>query len=268
MSRASLPMYDLPELRGATDAWWAGLARAFRRAGVAEPPATLERPRDMAAAWRAPELLFSQTCGYPLTHQLKQVVQTVATPAYSAPGCDGARYVSVVVVRADDPAAELAALRGATCAFNALDSQSGYNALRRLIAPLAVDRRFFGKVVVSGGHAASLAAVAGKRADVAAVDCVTFALLARCRPDVVEDLRVLSHTEQAPGLPYVTSRHADGTLVDRLRDGLFAALADPDLAAARDDLLIAGAEALPLEAYGRIDGMEAEAQAHGYPEIA
>src|SRR6185312_8107473 len=33
MAVASLPMYDLPELRAATDAWWKGLARAFRREG-------------------------------------------------------------------------------------------------------------------------------------------------------------------------------------------------------------------------------------------
>jgi hypothetical protein len=32
---AALPMYDWPEIREATDAWWAGLARAFRREGPA-----------------------------------------------------------------------------------------------------------------------------------------------------------------------------------------------------------------------------------------
>ena len=36
---ASLPMYDLPETRSATDALWAGIARHLRAEGVAEVPA-------------------------------------------------------------------------------------------------------------------------------------------------------------------------------------------------------------------------------------
>jgi len=267
MTLASLPMYDLPELTGATDAWWAGLAKAFRQAGIAEVPSALCRPDD-TALWHDPTLLFSQTCGYPLTHELKSVVQPVATPAYAAPGCQGAGYASVIVVRDDDPAQDVAQLRDRNCAVNALGSQSGYNVLRRLIAPLAVAGRFFSNVVVSGGHAASLAAVVGREADVAAVDCVTFELLSRCRPAAVQALRVLTTTQPVPGLPYVTRAGGDDALLRRLRDGLFAALANPSLAAARGELLIAGAEVLSLEDYGCLDRMEAEAVAGGYPKIA
>jgi hypothetical protein len=53
-----------------------------------------------------------------------------------------------------------------------------------------------------------------------------------------------------------------------LRDGLRAALADPVLAGARQALLLRGAEPLDAAAYGRIDEMEAEAAALGYPEVA
>ena len=267
MTLASLPMYDLPELTGATDAWWAGLAGAFRRAGIAEVPSTLCRPEGTTSLWRDPAFLFSQTCGYPLTHELKSLVQPVATPAYSAPGCLGAGYASVVVVRDGDPARDVADFRGRICAFNARNSQSGYNVLRRLVAPLAVAGRFFSRVLVTGGHAASLAAVAGRQADVAAVDCVTFALLSRCRPAAVEGLRVLITTQPVPGLPYVTRANCDDTLLRRLRDGLSAALSDPKLAQARAELLIVGAEVLPIGAYACIDQMEADAVASGYPKI-
>jgi hypothetical protein len=41
---ASLPMYDWPEVREATDAWWAGLARHLRDAGF-EAPDRLTRAR-------------------------------------------------------------------------------------------------------------------------------------------------------------------------------------------------------------------------------
>jgi hypothetical protein len=61
---ASLPMYDWPEIRSATDAWWAGIAR---HAGLGFP---LTRVPDYAELWRRDDLVFSQTCGYPFTHGL------------------------------------------------------------------------------------------------------------------------------------------------------------------------------------------------------
>ena len=44
------------------------------------------------------------------------------------------------------------------------------------------------------------------RADVCAVDCVTWALLARHRPSALHGLRVIALTEPMPGLPLVTRR--------------------------------------------------------------
>jgi len=266
-STASLPMYDLPELRPAIEAWWRGLARAFRAAGLAEVPDALVWPDDFDAAWRAPGLLISQTCGYPLMTAYGGVLQVVATPAYDAPGCDGTSYRSAIIVRRDHPARDLAGLRGATGAFNARHSQSGYNCLRHLIAPLAGGRPFFGRVVETGGHAASLAAVAEGRADVAAIDSVTYTLVARYRPAAVAKLQVLTYSEAAPGLPYVTSAAALPDQVERLRAGLAAALADPELAAAREVLLLRGAEVLPADAYQAILRMEQEARALDYGEL-
>ncbi len=260
-------MYDLPELRAATDAWWAGLARALRAAGLETLPDSLTRQDDHEALWREPDLLLSQTCGYPLTHAYRDALKTVATPVYDAPGCDGPSYSSAIVVRAEDPAADLAALEGRRAAVNSRSSHSGCNALRHSLAPLAAGRSFFSEVVMTGGHAATLQAVAEGRADVGAVDCVTYALIARHRPDGVRGLRVLAFTEAAPGLPYVTAAGASEALRDRLRTGLSEALHDPALAEARAALLIKGIEILPPEAYARIDRMEREAADLGYPEI-
>lgn len=268
MSIASLGMYDLPEVADATDAWWAGLARALSREGVADVPARLTRDRAVQAVWRAPDLLLSQTCGYPLTHEFAGRLRVVATPCYDCFGCDGPNYRSLIIVRADDAARSLADLRGRVAAVNAADSQSGYSALRAEVAPLAKSGRFFARVTTSGGHAASLALVTGGEADVCAVDCVTHALLARYRPAAVATLRVLARTAAAPGLPYVTRAGAGDDLVERLRAALVAALADPDLTAARTALLIAGAQVLPEDGYDRITEIERAAQAHGYAQVA
>src|SRR5262245_43660702 len=152
MALASLPMYNLPELDAATDAWWQGLARAFRREGVTGVPDALDSRPDFQQVLLSPDLFFAQTCGYPLTHALAGKVTLLATPCYAADGCAAADYCSLVIVAADNPAGDVAALRGARCAVNGTDSQSGYNALRALVAPLADGGRFFGRVAVSGSH--------------------------------------------------------------------------------------------------------------------
>src|SRR5215475_14223755 len=188
---ASLAMYDLPEVRAATDAWWRGLAAAFRREGIAEVPDRLDRATGHHEVCLRPDLLFAQTCGYPLTHALAGRVALVATPCYAAEGCAGASYCSFIVVAGDNPATAIADLRGARCAVNAPDSQSGYSALRAAVAPHARNGRFFSSVVVSGSHVASLQLVAAGATDVAAIDCVTHALVARYRPAALEGTRVL-----------------------------------------------------------------------------
>jgi ABC-type phosphate/phosphonate transport system substrate-binding protein len=265
---ASLPMYDLPELRAATDAWWQGLARAFRREGITDMPDALDRRAAYHEVWLMPDLLFSQTCGYPLTHALAGRVELVATPCYGIEGCEGPNYCSFVVVAADSAASAIEDLRGLRGAVNGLDSQSGYNALRSLVAGAASAGRFFGSVTMTGGHRASLAQVASGQADVAAVDCVTHGLLARHRPQALEGTRVLCRTAAAPALPYITRAGVDADLLRRLRAGLDRAFADPDLAEARGTLLLEGATVLPLVAYDRIDELEHAAIAAGYPEIA
>jgi ABC-type phosphate/phosphonate transport system substrate-binding protein len=106
------------------------------------------------------------------------------------------------------------------------------------------------------------------RADLAAVDGVTFALTARTEPSVVAGLRVLAWSAAAPGLPYVTRADAGDDRLKALRAGVLTAAADPELAAAREALSLRGFEVLPPEAYDVIDEMEAEAIALGYPDIA
>ncbi|MCG8693091.1 MAG: PhnD/SsuA/transferrin family substrate-binding protein [Minwuiales bacterium] len=268
MAVVSLPMYDLPEIREATDAWWSGLAGHIRNAGVDEVPARLNRAETAQDTWRDPALLFSQTCGYPLTHEFRDTLGLVATPAYRAPGCSGADYCSYLVVRDNAAAGSIADLYGSAAAVNAVDSQSGCNALFAAAAPYAQGGAFFSRIALSGAHADSIAMVRDGGADVAAIDAVTLALIERYRPAALRGIRRLAETPAAPGLPYVTRGDADGGLVDALWRGLQAALADPLLADARDALLIAGAERLAITAYDRILAMEKIAGAAGLSAMA
>lgn len=264
-------MYDLPEVGWAHDA----LAQALliRLAGVAafmpdRLPLRRERPGDLPACWRHPMLLLSQTCGYPLVTSLKAQVRIVATPCYSAPGCSGAWMRSALVVREADPAENLAALRGrAVAAINGHDSNSGMNLLRAAVAPFAREGAFFRGVVVTGAHVESLRALVGGEADIAAIDCVTWALLQRVRPGSIAGLRRLDWTQPTPGLPLVTSNAMPDAGVEALRAALDDVLLDPGLQPVRDALLISGFERLDRAVYARVSEIEREAEALSYPVL-
>ena len=265
--RASLPMYDLPEVRDHTDRLWAAIAGELRDLGVADVSDTLERPADHHDAWRPPGLLLSQSCGYPVATALRDAVRVVATPHYAAIGCDGPRYRSAVVVRASSRAAALDDLRGTVCAFNAGDSHSGYNAFRAAVAPIANGRPFFSATIGTGAHTASIAAVRDRRADVCAVDCVTWALLSRYRPSSLSGLAVLAHTEPAPGLPFVTAGDCSDATVETIRNALDRVFSRPDLAETRAALLIGGLSVSTLDTYAPLLKMERAAVALGYPDL-
>jgi ABC-type phosphate/phosphonate transport system substrate-binding protein len=267
MKCASLPMYDWPEVRDATAAWWAGLARALRAEGLTGVPGELISAAEPAALWGRDDLLLSQTCGYPLTHAWSGRLQVVATPAYAAEGCEATDYCSFVLVHRDSAFAAPADLAGGRAAFNAPDSQSGYSALRAVFADHARDGRFFSQFVETGGHANSMAAVADGRADVCAVDAIVWALARRHRAPLARRLRAIARSPSAPGLPYVTAPGTSAEGLGRLRAGLRAALADPSLAAARAELLIDDMIVLDLAAYDRVLEIEAYAVAKGYGEL-
>ena len=247
---ASLSMYDLPELRPATERWWQGLARHFRNQGVADVPKQLSAsPADRDVHWLSPNLLFSQTCGYPLVHRLDGQVKLVATPCYDAPGCDGPNYRSLLVVRQDTEAGNLAAMAPCRTAVNGFDSHSGWNALNKHVEPVGGWDQVFSDTVESGGHVLSIDMVRDGVADVAAVDCVTHALTSDATPDRLAGTRVLEATSPAPALPYITAGTAPDEEVEMMRRGLESAMSDPALTDARASLRIAGFEVLPLEAY-------------------
>jgi ABC-type phosphate/phosphonate transport system substrate-binding protein len=261
-------MYDLPELEAANDRLWAAIAERLRAQGVGDVPERLTRTGALEAIWTDPQLLLAQTCGYPLVASLGERVRVLATPRYSATGCDGALYRSALVVRAGDPASSLADLRGRRAAINDLASNSGMNLFRAEVAPLAHGAAFFEAVTITGGHVASAEAVAADEADVAAIDCVTWALLQRLRPKATDGLRILSWTMSAPGLPLIAAAAMDAVGLAALRQALAEVARDPKLVDVRETLLLDGFEILAEGAYEAISALERDAIAQGYPVLA
>jgi ABC-type phosphate/phosphonate transport system substrate-binding protein len=265
---AALPMYDFPPLRAATDDYWSAVAARLRAAGVDQVPSALTRDISHIETWRDPRLLFGQACQYPLSTAWPGAVRLVAIPAYAAPGCEGSRYRSAVIVRSDDPAQRLEDLRGRRCAINERSSNSGSNLLRAAIAPLAEHGRFFSSVELTGGHLASVRSVAEGAADVAAIDCVSFAHIQRFHPELTARLRILDWTPSSPGLPYVTARTGDDSIVPALRAALAEVHSDPALAPVRDALRLTGIDFTVDEDYVEVRRIERDAIDRGYPQVA
>jgi ABC-type phosphate/phosphonate transport system substrate-binding protein len=264
---AALPMYDGPGTARANDAIWAAIAARLRERGVAAPE-RLKRGGDLAPLWRSPNLVFGQTCGYPYVKDLRDSVALIATPEYDFPGCDGVSHRSFLVRQAGDPRRSLEAFRGGVAALNAWDSNSGMNLFRATIAPLADGRTFFGAAVTTGSHRASLEAVADGRADLAAIDCVSFALMRRFEAGLAAKVAVVAESPLSPGLPFIASARLPEATVSRAREALFAALADPELAQARASLGLIGARPTAPADYGRILDIERDAEAAGYSRLA
>jgi ABC-type phosphate/phosphonate transport system substrate-binding protein len=257
MRIAALPMYDADP--AAVDAWWRAISRALHARAVQDVPEFLAKPVELDAHWRDPRLLLSQTCGYPLVTTLLPTVQVVGAFRYTAPGCTGIAYRSELVARIDDAEA-IAGYRGRVAAINSLDSHSGCNALRGLVAPLARNGTFFGDQRICGSHRGSLAALRSGTADIAAIDCISLAGLRRHDPDLLRGLRVIGSTAPAPGLPLVTSATTSLEELTALRGALHAACEDATVADARATLFIAGFQVVSADAWQVIDDVRESAK--------
>lgn len=240
---ASLPMYDWPEVSGATASLWTAFRDGLRGVGFDAPDDLTGWPDDVFAHWRAPRLVLSQTCGLPFAAQLAGDVSLVGTPVYDLPDLTRGYYCSRIVVRADDPAMTVADLAGRRFAFNMRESQSGWAAFATSVAD---PRTHFGEIIESGAHRASVVAVAEGKADAAAIDAVTWALALRHEP-AAKSLRVLASTPQTPGLPYITAKRPEAELA-LMRLALQTAI-DHAGQATRDALLISDIVRIRAEEY-------------------
>jgi ABC-type phosphate/phosphonate transport system substrate-binding protein len=210
--KVALPMYAITApLRDANRRFLEHFVADLKRLGWPEPVQIVDA--DFAHIddhWLDPHLLLSQTCGYPLMTRLHGKVSLLALPCYRAEGFSDGQYRSRLIVAQHSPFATLADLRGAVAAINGTDSHSGMNALRHTLAPFNDSGTFLREVRVSGSHVNSIEYVRNGRADIAAIDPVTWAHLLDEEPQRLAEIRTLGWTAPAPGLPLIGS-HALST---------------------------------------------------------
>lgn len=257
---AELQMYVAPQqIQQANELW---LARIFERLGVTRRNA---RHLELRSLWRAPELLLSQTCGYPLMVELRGQVKLIGRPRYELIHSSAGSHCSLLLTRGDNPRTVLADFYDSRGVINGYDSNSGMNLLRERLAPLQRDARFFASVDVSGGHRDSLRWLREDRADLAAIDSVTFDYLARFAPQEVAGLRVVTRSAPSPTLPYIGALGLSDEQVSSIREAMNQALQDlPQLVE-----VLGVQEVLPAreEDYQVLLDYQQKAEAAGYSKL-
>ncbi|RWD61217.1 MAG: phosphate ABC transporter substrate-binding protein [Mesorhizobium sp.] len=199
---------------------------------IAPDPATLPPDEfDFRQLWLSPALLFGQTCWGPMELGLARHVQVVAQPDYDGfEGGQGELYSSALVMFSDggpsvtSPAdgkavIPLDLMRGKRFVFNNPDSMSGLLGLTRDLQAIGESLDIFGSRSESGGHRSSIVAVAEGRADIAAIDCQSWALARRFEP-AARHVKVVGWTARRKGLPFITARTTPASTIDAMREAI------------------------------------------------
>jgi phosphonate transport system substrate-binding protein len=171
-------------------------------------------------------------CGLPYVQKVDRPDPRIELLA--APVMQGARYedrpvyYSDVVVRRDSRFDTFADLRGASWAYNEPGSHSGYNVVRYHMAVLGEAFGYFGQVIESGAHQASLQMILDGHIDASAIDSTVLEEEFRRDPSIRSRLRIVDTLGPSPIPPWVTQRNLSHDLRSSLRDLLLGMHHDPE----------------------------------------
>ncbi|MEI8147289.1 MAG: PhnD/SsuA/transferrin family substrate-binding protein [Alphaproteobacteria bacterium] len=191
-------------------------------------------------------------CGYPIALGLGDVIP-IAAPIPDFDWAEGkARYRSDLIVRADSPFQSLEATFGGCIGWTVDHSQSGFNALRHHLLPYRTPgrptlyRQSVGPLVTARRV---LDEVIAGTIDVGPLDAYWHQLIARARPDLTEQIRVVDVTATVPMPAFVASSAMPADDVRRLKEAFVAAADRPWFAALGADLLVTGFVPVDAAAY-------------------
>jgi ABC-type phosphate/phosphonate transport system substrate-binding protein len=242
-------MYDWPELRQPTDAFWEILKNHFADARI-EPPQHVSRFENETASWLSSDLFFSQTCGYPYATRLAGHVELLGTPHFAVEGWQGPYYSSAVIVRRDLQINGLEDSKPLRFAYNGETSLSGFRCLNPLIGNPA---RWFDECIESGGHRRSAAMVAAGEADIAAIDALCWHFVGAYDRGSADMLRVLQWTPLLPALPYITRKGWTLTQLAAMKLALQNAVSETASSPVAKLLPVSGVSLLQDEIYQSIN---------------
>lgn len=128
-------------------------------------------------------------------------------------------------------------MRGASCpdvspdnasalrlAINQKGSFSGDILARAYLhTPLSSSR----SILYSGSHLASLRLLSSGKADIAAIDCISYHLALQIFPELADSTCILGQTDPFPGLPFICSARLDPHVITAIKSALFGFTSQP-----------------------------------------
>jgi phosphonate transport system substrate-binding protein len=114
-------------------------------------------------------------------------------------------YYSDVIVHRKSQIRTFEDLRGRSLAFNESQSYSGFHVVRWYLATLGESNGYFGRLVESGAHSASLQLVLSREVEATAVDSTLLDWELRRDPSLKREIRVVETLGPSPVPPWVIS---------------------------------------------------------------
>jgi len=234
-------MYDFPEVQDSTQKLLVALVGALgscnETAHVLTPDSSVHA--ELMKMWSSTDMVLSQSCGLPFMEELHQFVNVIGTPLWTDVSDERGQYQTVIVVREALGISSIAEVQGMRPVVSNTQSLSGWCSLGVAIAEVTNDPSFVRPFVQSGGHAKSLQMLQDNDADFASIDSATFRVLARHRPALTKNLRVIGRGPVVPATPIIVSKSStvDADELYRVVSGVFGR---SDLQAALADIGISG----------------------------
>ena len=165
-------------------------------------------------------------CGLPYVRRAggeDSILELLAAPVMAASRyADQPVYFSDVVVLRDGPCRSFADLASGTWAYNEATSHSGYTATRCLLAKRGYTSEFFGKVVATGSHEASLDLLLEGEVHGSAIDSTVLDLLTARDPNLESRLRVVEVFGPSPIPPWVIAKTVPPAVRAAVRSALLS----------------------------------------------
>ncbi len=265
---ANARMYSVDAVSAA--AWRALLEWVMKRSGVACEVIDYPPPQPLEALWSRPDLGCAFMCGYPFARATPQPV-ALAAPVPSPNRYRGeAVYWSDLIVRDDSPLKAVADIFGRRFAYTAKDSQSGYHAARRFLAPYARAHGlplFASTVGPLITPRAVVEAIVAGNADAGPLDSYAHDLLRLHEPALATRLRTIASTAPTPIPSLVAAPTIRADDARRLTDALLAVEHAGELASVRAALLLQRFDRVAAECYDALQVHAKEADALGYARL-
>ena len=190
---AALPWYSFPATRAGLDAVWKETRSTLVGNGIGPLPAALSHSIPYAELFSNPHLVLSQCCGLDLYRSQTSNVMPLAVPHISALDVPEGYYFSYIVTQ------KAANLDRPRIIINNRSSHSGHMAIRSWLTANGYNDFTLSE---SGSHAQSLLALKAGRADLAAIDALSWQHLD------AEGLIILDQSEPAPAPPFIVGKQS------------------------------------------------------------